>query len=167
MDTETTPEPAPWRCVKCDANLSALLPNGGVRCIVCGATYHLELDPQPAELGEVERQEREQLRRLQAEHPAAGGSLMASPLLRPIQPEPGDLATPGALLLAVDELTDTAARLGTQLEAGIGDAETTGKALARLYRQLGRLAGLAEARYGAGELGGWVLGALTEREGQG
>lgn len=166
MDTETTPEPAPWACVRCGHNLSALRPNGGVRCLVCTATYHLELDPQPAEVAEVERQEREQLASLEREHPPAGGSLLASPLLRPSPIPPGTPAYEADLVAAVDDLTDTAARLGSQLEANIGSAEATGKALARLYRQLGRLAGLAEAHYGAGELGGWVLGALTDHEGQ-
>lgn len=166
MDTETTPEPAPWRCVKCGADCCVHRRNGGVRCIICGATYHLELDPQPAEVAEVERQEQAQLAGLTLEYPPAGGSLKAQPLLRPLVVERVGQSSAGALQLAVDDLTDTAARLGTQLEAGLGDAEATGKALAALYRQLGRVAGHAEALYGAGELGGWVLGGLVDPEGQ-
>lgn len=166
MDTETTPEPAPWQCVRCGHNLSALRPNGGVRCLVCTATYHLELDPQPAAVAELDRQEQEQLRRLEAEYPAAGGSLLSRPLLRPIPPEPADSASLARLVFEVDSLVDTGSRLGAQLDAGLGSAEATGKALAQLYRDLGRVAGMAEAVYGAGELGGWVLGALADPEGQ-
>lgn len=166
MDTETTPEPATWRCVRCGHFMRAIQPNGGVRCLVCTATYHLELDPQPAEVSELDRQEQEQLRQLEAEHPAAGGSLLAHPLLRPHPLAPEQVASAAALELTVNDLTDTAARLGAQLEAGLGSAQSTGKALAQLYRELGRVAGFAEALYGAGELGGWVLGALADPEGQ-
>lgn len=166
MTDTTTTDPQGWACVKCGANHCAIRPGGGVRCLICSATYHLELD-QPVDIQEAIDHYQAELARITAGagHPQ-GGSRMGQPLLaggdgQAAGPSPADL-----LEDALDRAVSVLQQLRHDFLEDEADVGLFAGMLVEANRRLGAVQAHAERHFGTPHLARAVRQAMAPAGGQ-